>query len=153
MKNVYKGFTLIELMVVLLISSLLLTASLASWRYFQHKNALSSRENTLKTAIQYARIMAFFLNRPVYFTALSEKEDWSKGMRLYDVLKQEIIYEWTFNPTIWQVTWQGFGSQYLQIAANPQQSASNGQIIIKNRQTGEEKKLIINRLGRVRNDA
>jgi len=153
MKNVSKGFTLVELMVVLLISSLLITASLASWQYFQQKNALSSRENTLKTAIQYARIMAFSLNRPVYFKALSEKEDWSKGLRLYDALKQEMLYEWTFNPAIWQVTWQGFGSKYLQIAANPRQSASNGQIIIKNRHTGEEKKLIINRLGRVRNDA
>lgn len=152
MKKVPKGFTLAERLITLAIISLLLMGSLASWHHFRQKNTLTILEKNLTTAIQFARLTALSNNKPVYIAAINpdDSKNWSHGMRLYDAGNHKMLYQWTWNKPYWIITWQGFGASHLQIAAHPKQAASNGQIIIKNPQTGEESRLVVNRLGRVR---
>ncbi len=153
MKSQIKGFSLVELLVTLSLISLLLVGTLISYRYFLQKNTLITMEDKLKTAIQYARVTAFSLDRSLYLAALPNKTDWSSGIGLYDAITSEILYEWRWTKSVWHVQWEGFGAgQYLKIAANPLHAASNGQISIQNTSTGEEARLVINRMGRVRTE-
>ncbi|MFY7698289.1 MAG: GspH/FimT family protein [Legionella sp.] len=150
------GFTLLELLVVLVISLLVLFFSLATMRQFTEKNQVTSLIDQLKSAIYYARIQAVIIDKPLILRPLLSN-NWSKGAMLFIDNASHLCRENCQILQLWQwnvsedISWHGFQSQnYLLFTPDVSSQAVNGyfEIIQKN----QHYKLILNRFGRIRND-
>jgi Tfp pilus assembly protein FimT len=150
-----RGFTLLELLIT---SSLLISLSLigvASYTYLLKKNEQQTLIDGLRSAIQYSRLQAIILGKPVYLSALNNSPDWSSGMRLSIFKKQtnqmESIYQWQWNYPHWDLAWEGLEvSHKIRFSTYPGQGISNGNFVLINKDTKEKTTLILNRLGRIR---
>jgi type IV fimbrial biogenesis protein FimT len=76
------GFTLIELMIVLVIAGLLITLALPGFRQLILRQQLLTSTNALFQAIQLTRTEAIRRNRIVQLAPLDDT-DWAQGWRIY----------------------------------------------------------------------
>ena len=76
------GFTLIELMIVLVIAGLAVTLALPGFQQLIHRQQLVTATNALFHAIQLTRTEAIRRNRIVQLAPLDDT-DWAKGWRIY----------------------------------------------------------------------
>jgi type IV fimbrial biogenesis protein FimT len=76
------GFTLIELMIVLIIAGLAVTLALPGFRQLIHRQQLVTASNALFHAIQSTRTEAIRRNRIVQLAPLDDA-DWASGWRIY----------------------------------------------------------------------
>jgi type IV fimbrial biogenesis protein FimT len=76
------GFTLIELMIVLVIAGLAVTLALPGFQQLIHRQQLVTTANALFHAIQLTRTEAIRRNRIVQLAPLDDA-DWASGWRIY----------------------------------------------------------------------
>jgi type IV fimbrial biogenesis protein FimT len=76
------GFTLIELMIVLVIAGLVLTLALPGFQQLIRRQQLLTTTNALFQAIQLTRTEAIRRNRIVQLAPLDDT-DWAQGWRIY----------------------------------------------------------------------
>ena len=76
------GFTIVELMFVLLILAVLLALAVPSLREFQRSSDLRDATNSLVAAINAARTEAMRQGTPTLVTPLAGN-DWAKGWRVF----------------------------------------------------------------------
>lgn len=158
-----KGLTLLELMVVLAIVIGLVMTAIPLGREFYLKNQLENRANTLVFTIKYAKQQALLRNETLVLSALTDKEGWSKGMRLFIANAHhpryeegdKVIREWHWPKGLPVITWRGFVStHYLRFSPSIKQAALNGHFLLQlpDLKEGGTRKIVINRLGRVRTE-
>ena len=148
------GFSLLELLVGFSLLAIILCFSLPFGSSLYKKNQLQIITNEIKEAIRYAKIQTILTGDRLILTHLSDKKDWSEGMSLFvENTKHQptskLLYEWHWPSSGVHITWQGFQSKdYLTFTPDITSSAVNGIFIISNSKH-EQKKLVVNRLGRV----
>lgn len=160
MVNVHKnGFSLIELLISLSLLSIILCICLPSVPALSKKNQLQVASNDIKSAIHFSKFQALATGNNLLLIPLPGENDWAKGMLLMVDNAQHAynseakkIHEWHWNHLGTQVTWRGFQSMnYLLFKSDISTSAVNGYFIIQN--VSQKKiKLVVNRLGRVREE-
>lgn len=80
----FAGFTLIELMVVLILLGILLGMGMPSMRTMVQDNRLATQQRVLLGAINLARSEAAHRNRTITLSHISTTDgDWSEGLRIY----------------------------------------------------------------------
>ncbi|KTD15618.1 Tfp type 4 fimbrial pilin related signal peptide protein domain protein [Legionella gratiana] len=149
------GFTLLELLITMTLVVALLMISISSYSYFIKKNEQQVIIDELRTALQYAKIQAMILDKPVFLVPLDTSMNWSKGITLNYLNKKtnqlELIYQWQWNYQHWSLNWVGVSSKdKIIFSNNPTQAISNGRFNLINNNTQEQMTLILNRLGRIR---
>ena len=77
------GFTVIELMIVILIAAILMMVGVPSFTSFVINNRLTTEANSLVTTIQVARSEAVKRNSPVYILSTSGDGNWGQGFVLF----------------------------------------------------------------------
>jgi len=150
------GFTLIELMIVLLILSVLILGALPAWQSSSEDTHLSVVENELIQALHYARNSALLSGKTLTLNPDPITHEWSDGLVLFqdNATHQfhrgdKIEYQWHWKYPEVHVQWHGFRSNDFLIFASDYNHASlSGHFALM--VNGKEKKVVINRLGRVR---
>ncbi|KTC89028.1 pilus assembly protein [Fluoribacter dumoffii] len=150
-----KGFTFLELLITMTLFIGLSTIGIASYTYFINKNEQQTLIDELRIAIQYAKIQAVIMGKPVSLMPLEGASDWSKGIVLCHLNKRtnqlERIYQWQWHHLRLSLSWEGTGSRNKLTFSNfPGQAISNGHFILVNKIYHTQTKLILNRLGRIR---
>ena len=150
-----KGFTLLELLVILVLISGLALYCLTSFSGFTRKNEQQIILDEITAAVQYAKMQALTLGHPVYLTPLDPSLNWSRGIVLthFNIKsnKMEPLYQWQWNYHNWNVNWFGIHlSKKITVSNNPVNAISNGKFIIANASSGERVTIILNRLGRMK---
>ena len=150
-----KGFTLLELLITMFLFIILSFIGIASYSYLLNKNEQQTIIDELRTAIQYAKFQANILGHPVHLAPLDGSLNWTKGMALSVLNKQnnkmELIYQWQWQHPRWNLNWEGVRStDKIIFSNNPIQAISNGHFTLVNTHTHEQIVIILNRLGRVR---
>lgn len=150
------AFTLLECLITLAILSLLFFFCLPFTSTFYSKNEIDVLEKQIVSAVQYSRHMALMMGKDLTLSPFPETGDWSEGMILFVDNKthhysptDQLLYQWHWPLRQVQVLWHGFRSNdYLIFSAHLTQATTNGHFLIMNGQI-EQKKITINRLGRV----
>lgn len=150
-----QGFTLMELLITMSVVAILSILGLASSAYFTEKNEQQRIIDEIRTAVQYAKIQAIHLGKPVYLVPFDSAMNWSKGLSLIAVNKkssqQEVLYQWQWHHPRWHLVWSGINaSNKISLSNNPITAISNGTFHLTNIRTKQSVDLILNRLGRVR---
>lgn len=142
------GFTLIEILLSLSIVGLLLVLALPLSQAFSNKNHAQLVEQDIRAAIHYARTMAYKNAGPLTLVPLREDHEWSKGLLLLSGKKT--IFQWEWQDKNIQVRWKGFRSNDAIYFSNIlRQSTANGYFLINTQGGMYQKKIIVNRLGRI----
>lgn len=151
------GFSLIEILTALIIFGILCAYGLSFLSSLMSKNQHEVVADEIIQAIQFAKIEALTHARVLALTPISEDDDWSKGMRLFEDNKAHryepqstLIREWRWGHSSIKVTWHGFESTaYLRFTPDLLARSANGKFVV---QDGEKHQitLVINRLGRVK---
>lgn len=158
-----KGITLLEMLVVLAIIMGFIMTVIPMGRAFYLKNQLENRVNAIVFTVKYAKQQALLRHQTLILRPLSEKQGWSKGMRLFISKNGDTSYrhgdnilrEWHWPKGLPTITWQGFSSQdYLRFSLSIRHSMLNGHFLLAlpDIKEAEYKKIIINRLGRIRTE-
>lgn len=150
-----RGFTLLELCIVLALITVLSLISIISLNSFTQKNELKTITDEIKLAIRYSKNQAVLLSHPLYLEPLSADNNWSSGMSLVQFNKQtrdkELLYQWHWPHRHWEVEWKGAtSSTKITLSDNPVHAISNGKFILMNIHSQEQKIMILNRIGRIR---
>jgi prepilin-type N-terminal cleavage/methylation domain-containing protein len=149
------GYTLLELIFVILLLGLLASLAITSYSSLARKNEGETWKSEIETDLHYAKMQALLLQHPVILVPLGDEDDWSKGMRLlhWNTEKQqmELLLEWQWHHPGWQITWSGaHSSKNIEVADRPSKSMTNGRFILSNKHYKQQITIIINRLGRAR---
>ncbi len=82
-----KGFTLIELMIILTIVGVLMALAAPNYRDFVRRNRLTTQSNEFIAAVQFTRAEAIRRNRNVTLSATDDSDntnEWGKGWQVLD---------------------------------------------------------------------
>lgn len=150
-----KGFSLLELLIVLTLCASLVLISLPNNSLLMARNEKLVLINNIKKVIQYSRTQAVISGQTLKLSGIDKTSDWSQGVLLTasDVAKKEqYLYEWKWSCRYWGLIWKGRHGKTakLRISNNPSQAISNGEFILTNKLTSEEFKLVLNRIGRIK---
>lgn len=121
------------------------------------KNQLDVFTNEMKSAIQYAKLQSLMRGKKLVLRPVSSTNDWSAGMVLFVDNKtheyrsdKDIVHQWHWKEGAIQISWHGFqSSSFLVFTPALSSQSLNGTFVFENN-VHEQKKLIINRLGRVK---
>jgi type IV fimbrial biogenesis protein FimT len=149
-----KGFTLLELLFVLFIISILSLIGIFSSYSLVSKTEQQIVLDSLRSAIQYAKIKAIYSGKTVFLSSLDDNANWNEGVKLTQVNRMtqqvSLIHEWQWHYPHWVIDWVGASSsKYIMISADPTNAISNGHFTVFNPYTTERVHLVLNRLGRV----
>ncbi len=149
-----KGFSLIECLVAISLFVVLSTCAMVFGQGVYSRNELQTFIDEIKSAIHFANHQSFIKGKTVYLESLSQTEDWSSGMGLYDLTAQgekHLIHQWAWHHPQWRLTWSGFSSrQYISFSQQLHKAVANGRFKLIHRRTPQEKTLVLNRLGRIK---
>ncbi len=150
-----KGWTLVELSIVFVLITILISIAVPSWQSYIQRKQLQTAQQTIIDAINYARVIAIIRQQPV--ALCSPFDNWALGFSVVEsqskqnCLKASVIRQWQLNyQKKMTITWRGFGkTQQLSFYPNPMHWAVNGKFILS---LGQQKPihLIVNRLGKTR---
>lgn len=144
----HRGFTLIEIMTCLAITAILFLFALFANASFYQRNTLEMAEDELINALHYARNMAIATGHSLTLTPLSKAQSWDDGMMLS--FQDKILYRWQWHYLGTHIEWKGFQSNhYLTFSPSLKQATCNGSFLITSQSAGS-KKIVINRIGRIR---
>lgn len=150
-----KGFSLIELLVILTIITTLTLIGITSYSYLIHKNERQTLVDEIRTAIQYSKMQAIRLGHPISLSPIDKESNWSKGMILTqnnsNKNKTDLLYQWQWHHPQWNIKWAGVNSpDKITFSNNPVSAISNGKFILFDSYTKERVVIILNRLGRIK---
>ena len=164
MLNKETGITLIELIIVIAMTSILLTLAAPSLSEFVIKNGITTRVNQLVRAIHMARQTAIFRNQVVTLCRSNDGEEcgghWHNGMLLFiDKSRnlrldddEELVYHFPALREGDQLFWRAFRNrQYLLMTPRGYTAYQNGTFTYCPKEGLEYAKgIIINAAGRMR---
>ena len=79
-----RGFTIVELMMVLIVAAVILVLAVPSYQGTIRRNAIMTETNRLRATLEYARSQAVSLGQVVTVRAISASaNDWSQGWTVY----------------------------------------------------------------------
>jgi Tfp pilus assembly protein FimT len=152
------GFSLLELLTVIFILIGVFCLTFPYTKSFINQNTIEDRVNTITNAIKFARNKAQLAGKNLVLSELTDEDGWMHGMQLFVdntgnfhfEKGDELIREWRWNDASATVAWHGFTSDhYLLFNADLKSASLNGYFTIS--QKGAiKRKIIINRLGRVK---
>lgn len=150
-----KGFTLIELVIVLAVLALLSLLSTGSSTQLISNNEKQAVIDDIRTLVQYARIQAVSNGHQVYLSPLNPDLNWSKGIILSrfnpHLNREEVIHTRQWNLRYWEVSWSGVNTgKKIIFANNTSNSISNGTFTLSNVRTHDKISITLNRVGRIR---
>jgi type IV fimbrial biogenesis protein FimT len=149
------GFSLIELLITLVIVGIIFGFSLPNNTSFNDKNKLDIIQNDIKSAIRFAKTQALISGRSI---VLAPMDNWSLGIVAFadnstHQLKPDtpILHEWSWPSFNITIQWLGYQSKYyLLFSPDPHLNAVNGYFVLTSKR-GLSAKLVLNRMGRIRN--
>lgn len=150
------GFTLIELLVTLSIVAILVMFALGTMNQSLSQTEKIVLIDELRVAVEYAKIRSLETGKSLYLESYEGlSPDWTIGARL--VSKEEgvkqIIHEWRWRRAHWLITWSGVnGKSTIVFSPDPGQAISNGKFELNNPYTHQKIQLVLNRMGRLRED-
>ena len=149
------AFTLIELLFTLTVIGIIATLSMVSSSHLIHKNEQQTIIDELKSAVQYAKIQALRLGKPVYLLPVDKQLNWSHGVKLIllnrNTNTQDLLYQLEWHHPHWSLVWSGmYSPNRIVFYSTPIKAISNGRFTLTNLTTKEQSILVVNRLGRVR---
>ena len=153
-----KGFTLIEVLLVLALLCLSSFLILGSYQAFLIKKQIDSLEMRLNNMMQFSRNTALEIGHDVTLTPTDPSGNWSKGIVLFEdndrhqyTGQEKILQHWLFEySSSIQLQWSGFQSKkYIVFSSNLRHSIANGHFDILNHGV-PVRQLIVNRLGTTR---
>lgn len=146
-----KGFTLLEMIMVLFIVSILSFIGIQSMPNFMSRNEKEILIDEIKMAVDYAKTRSVNAGKRLKLLPLDNDLNWSKGAQLLEVKTQKIDHVWQWRHAHWAVYWQGVhASKTILLTPNPMNAISNGHFNLINLDTKEEVHLVLNRLGRLK---
>ncbi|WP_298624208.1 GspH/FimT family pseudopilin [uncultured Legionella sp.] len=150
-----KGFTLIELVMVLVVFAVLAILSTGSFTQLYSNNEKQALIDDIKNLVQYAKIQAIALGQKVTLAPLAPDLNWAKGVILSQYhsnpAHEAVLHTRQWHYRYWKVSWSGVNSEHkIVFANNLNTSISNGVFTLTNLRTQEKATLILNRLGRIR---
>ena len=106
MKRNKSGFSLAELLVVIVIMSVLAAISMPAFNAMMGGTGLEAATQDVKAMISQARQYAIMNNTPTQFVIASsnsllssdDQDKWMKACCIYDVRKQKFVKSWKFLP-------------------------------------------------------
>ena len=153
------GFSLIEVLTVLVIFGILCAYSMSHMTFLLNKNELTVIADEIKQALHFAKIEALTHAHTLTLAPLSDSSDWSRGMVLFvDNKTHQMtpettpLREWRWRQSTLHVSWHGFEStHYLRFSPTLLERGANGYFILKDGERARVK-LVVNRLARVREE-
>jgi Tfp pilus assembly protein FimT len=150
-----KGFSLLELFVLLGVLSILALICIPNLSPLVHQNEQKALINELERAIQYTKLQAISHGHSLILTPLDDALDWSNGMVLTQFNNRtnnmEQVHQWQWHHPNWNIVWLGaHSSRTISISNNPTKAMSNGRFILTNNRTNYKITLVLNKLGRIR---
>lgn len=149
-----KGFTLLELLIVLSIVGIISLFSMASYSLLLEKNEEQIIVDDIKSAIHYARIQAVSYGHQVTLTPLDAHSDWSKGIKITQLDKKTnkelVVHQWQWPRRKWSLIWSGVNSEKIIFSNNPVNAISNGTFTLSSLPSKKKKIIVLNRIGRIR---
>lgn len=149
-----KGFTLLELLIVLSILALISLFSMASYSVFLEKNEQQIIVDEIKSAVHYAKMEAVSHGHQVALAPLDIHSDWSKGIVMTQldkkINKEIVVHQWQWSHRHWSLTWSGVNSEKIIFSNNPVSAISNGTFTLASMRSKTQKVIVLNRIGRIR---
>lgn len=159
-----QGFTLIEALVVLVISSITGAMAASTWQDMSQRAEARNAINMIATSLYSARNTAMTRNQPVSLCGSSNglecDKQWQAGILVFvdpastgiPASSNDIISYSHPGARRALITWKGFGSSRMGFDARGRTSASNGTFTYcaTNHQLRYARQIVINRGGRVR---
>lgn len=150
-----RGFTLIELMIVLSLIALLAVLCVPALIHIKQKNNLTRVEHELISALMLARNQSVTQNKPLNLVPSHPSNNWSYGMMLIDSHEKDDMpqkalqhFDWSDSKVV--ISWHGFASdKALRFSPDFKTSDCSGHFLLKYAKL-PVRKLIVNRLGRIR---
>lgn len=142
------GFTFIELLLVLIFLSTLITLGSFSLKKNHDKNELRHVEKKLSDILYFARYQGISNNQPLVLNPTYPNQGWSKGVVL--LKNNKPLKKWNFSDTNVLIEWTGFlSTNYLLFSSDLNKAACSGHFKLTLGQL-PPRYIIVNRLGRVR---
>lgn len=160
-----QGFTLIEALVVLVISSIIGAMATSSWATLKLRMEARSTITLLASSLSSARNTAISRQTPVTLCGSSNASTcdnlWQEGVLVFIDIKRigkpsaesDILGSYRMDRRDAHITWKGFGSgSILRFDPSGRTSASNGSFTYcpANKESRYARQVVINRGGRVR---
>lgn len=152
-----KGFTLIEMLIVIVISAILFSFAFPFGRDFILRNKIMMRTEEIVSALHYARSQANLLGKSLVLTPCNGK--WSSGLQLFmdnnnnHALDDgdKLLFTWQWTDGDFSLVWQGMYAQYLVFTPAEFNSVLNGSFYLCPLSSSiKGQKIIMNRVGRIR---
>lgn len=147
-----KAFSLVELLVVVIVITVLLSLAIPSFAKLMQNNKDEVLRNLLVAQINQARISAITHNRQHLLCGSSDgiscNGDWSRYWLIMAMGEKPSLLHQQVAPAP-NVCWTGFGGNSIRFHPNGSSPISNGRFSIC-RTNGPHWQLILNRQGRVR---
>lgn len=148
----YVGYTLVELLLSMaLLSFLLLFVSVSFTKHHRQQQALQLAKQ-IQQALQFSRLKAYALNKPVVLFFFDKMHGGANGMALYvdnpkhQPQKDALLYQWHWRQENLPLIWHGFRNHsYLVFKPSLRESTINGTFLIG--PPGKQIRLLVNRLG------
>ncbi|RMX18349.1 hypothetical protein EAS68_08355 [Legionella jordanis] len=149
------GFSLIELVFVMLLMSLFCFMAFPVWHSLFKKNQLEAIEHEITLAIEHAKRLALLHDQHLILRGIAD--DWSQGMILFPDTKDhkyhqgsKILHKWQWHYPGMQISWKGFQSNsYILFVNDLKKATTSGHFKLLTPQSTSIK-LVVNRFGRVR---
>ncbi len=149
------GYTLIELLLVLTIIGVILTASLASWHTTQLAYIKRNVLRDITHALYMARSEAILNAETFIFSPINASSDWSSGMMLHQATNASVTQAtarqvWHWPDKRLHLSWHGFqGDKQIVVSHVPHRLALNGYFLVNIKGFPTER-WVVNRFGRIR---
>ena len=145
-----KGFTLLELIIVFIISIILLLASSFFMSCMNHKYIYAVKRELIEI-VHFSRALALSRGERVCLIPLNDN-NWAQGIQLILASKKnkqkKILKVWSFSKKKLHIEWHGFNNhQQIIFSPSPLNWAVNGKFYISYHHNQEQ--IVVNRLGRI----
>lgn len=138
-----------ELSITLAAVGILATVGLTTNAYFTQKNEQQRLVDDLKNAIEFSKLQAIQLGKPVTLEPIDPNQNWAQGLVLNT--KEKVLYQWQWHYPLWILQWVGVRStNKITFSNNPVNAISNGTFHLSHVGSNLGVDLVLNRLGRVR---
>ena len=136
-----KGYSLLEIVIILLISSIILTFAASFSRSYFAKMEFEKVDNDVSYAIYFSRLHAMLEAQNITLQPIDA--NWKNGIKA--MYKNKVLRKWHWKLKYTNLSWQGF-RKTPQFSNN--NFRANGHFLIEN--IVKTEKIIVNRLGRFR---
>lgn len=143
------GLTLLELLFTFSLFCLLVLFTVSSWLPLQNNNDKDLIVEEIKNIIHYSKLRALNEGVPLLLSP-NHSKNWSTGFHLNSVLSGELLYQWQWNHQSWMIEWYGVNGSESIVLPGTTRAMSNGTFVLTNKINKTTIRLVLNKLGRVK---